>query len=220
MFKVRLDEEQNWPYLCLICCASSGLYCICDKKRMTPWELVSAEEFHHTIYVVVKDTFSSLLEDTCHGQGSPVCSQMCAITSKSQGRSLLSRQWGNEGIQWLPFLLKTSWSKQPSSGKHFEGLYLLLQGKNHEQARKNCSSLALSAFSSIALKKMVHRPINVITSQRQKCCLLLSRAGFAAQGYEKSGSIRVISWRLCSSHSVMGKRGSWGVGEKIRLISS
>lgn len=74
----------------------------------------------------------------------------CAGTLKSQGRSLLSRQWGNEEIQWLPFLLNTSWSKQPSSGKHFEAvsLYLLLQVRNHEEARKNCSSLALSAFSS------------------------------------------------------------------------
>lgn len=172
MFKVRsLDEEQNWPYLCLIFCASSMLYCICNKKRVTPWECMSAEQFHHTVGVVVKDTFSSLSEDTCHGQRAPVCSQTCAITLKSQDRSLLSRHWRNKGIQWLPFFLKTSWSKQPSSGKRFEAVshYLFLQGKNHEEARKNCSSLALSAFYSIALKEVFHRPISVITSQRQKC---------------------------------------------------
>lgn len=118
MFKTRsLDEEQNWPYLCLIFRASSVLYWICNKMRVTPWECVSAEEFHHRIHVVVKGTFSSLAEDTCHGQQPPACSQTCAVTLKSQGRSLLSRQWENEGIQWLLFLLNTGWSKQPSSGK-------------------------------------------------------------------------------------------------------
>lgn len=167
MVKVRsLDEEQNWPYLCLIFYASSVLHWICNKKRVTPRECVSAEEFNHTIRVLVKDTFSSLSEDTCQGQGPPVCSQTCAITWKSQGRSLPSRQ----GIHWLPFVLSTSWSKQPFSGKRFEAVspYLLLQGKNHKEARKNCFNLALSAFSSAALRKVVHRPISVITSQRQK----------------------------------------------------
>lgn len=190
IFKVRsLDEEQNWPYLCLIFCASSVLYWICNKKRVTPWECVSAEEFNHTIHVLVKDTLSGLSEATCHGEGPPVCSQTCEITLKSQGRSLPSRQWGNKGIQWLPFLLNTSWSKQPFSGKWFEAvsLYLLLQGKNHEEARKNCSSLALSAFSSIALTKVVHSPITVITSQRQKC------PSPAFQGWVCSSGIRKIS---------------------------
>lgn len=81
MFRVRsLDEEQNWPYLCLIFYASWVLYWICNKKRITPWGCVSAEEFNHTIRVLVKDTLSSLSEATCRREGPPVCSQMCEIT--------------------------------------------------------------------------------------------------------------------------------------------
>lgn len=141
-----------------------------------------------------------------------VCSQTCAITFKSQGRSLLSRQWGNEGIQWLPFFLNTSWSKQPSSGKHFEAvsLCLLLQGKNHEEARKHCSSLALSAFSSIALKKVVHWPISLITSQRQK---YLSPA---FQGWVCSSGIRKIWIQQGNFLKTVFKPFSYGKKSQLR----
>lgn len=116
-----------------------------------------------------------------------VYSQPCAITLKSQGRSLLSRQWGNKGTQWFLFLLNTSWSKQPSSGKHFEAvsLYFFLQGKNHEEARNHCSNLALFAFSSIAFKKVFHRALSVITSQRQKYLSPAFQGWFCSSGIRK-----------------------------------
>ena len=120
-----------------------------------------------------------------------------------------------EGLQQLPFLLNTRRCRHLFSGKRFGpvSVYLWLQGRQRKEARKK--GWSRSFFSAVALTEVVHRPITVTTSQRQKCQSPVFQAEFAAQAYRKSRSSWVVFQRLYSSHSLMGRRGSWGMGEKI-----
>lgn len=143
----------------------------------------------------VRYACGELSEATCPGEGPPLQPYECNRL-KSPRQVLVFNilgafewQWGNEGLQQLPFLLNTRRSRHSFSGKHPESvfLYVLLQGKKREEARKKEQGWSCSFFTSGALTKMVHSPITVITSQRRKCLSPLLQGWVWISGIWKIG---------------------------------